>query len=362
MNYSKINIVMICTQQFGYHIDIYQYGKCLKDKYSFHYICMNEGKPKISMNDVNVIYLNNTNSLSFAKNSLKILYKISGKFILFINWFPFCSLLQFYRNNSNKILDIRTGSVRSNYFIRNLKNLILMMDSMFYQNKSFVSKGLMEKYRVFMFGKTPHLLPLGAQISNLKPSLLNNKIKMVYVGTFQNRNLEKSICGVCKFKNENQSIDIEYVIYGSGSDNTINNIKNKIDEYNANDYIKLNGYLLHEELYSVLSRFNVGLSFIPKTKYFDVQPPTKTFEYIAAGLITVATNTQANKEIIIDGSNGILIEDSSEGVYEGLQKITKRQFDPLKIKSTIGINTWEEISKQFEKIILSIEKENIPLI
>lgn len=358
----KNDIVIICNQQFGYHIDTYQYCKYLKEKYSFYYICKNEGKPIISANSIKVIYLNNTKSLPFAINTLKILFKIRGNLILFIKWFPFCSILQLFRKNSKKILDIRSSAITHNIFIRNLKNLILMMDSMFFQNKSFISKGLMEKYRVFKFGTSHHLLPLGANISNLNPTAFNNSIKMVYVGTFQNRNLEKSIGGVCKFKNRNQNIDIEYVIFGNGSNKTIRSLKKLIDRNNSNGFIKLNGYLKHEELYKVLSGFNIGLAFIPQTKYFDVQPPTKTYEYIAAGLITVATNTQANKEIIKDGINGILIEDSCEGVYEGLQRITKRQFDPFIIKSTIGVNTWEEISKQFEKIILSIVKENIPCI
>jgi nucleoside-diphosphate-sugar epimerase len=65
---------------------------------------------------------------------------------------------------------------------------------------------------------------------------------------------------------------------------------------------------------------NIGVSYIPMLKCFDNQPPTKTFEYLLSGMPVIATATNANKDIIND-VNGVLINDNSEEVYNGLTAI-----------------------------------------
>jgi glycosyltransferase involved in cell wall biosynthesis len=46
------------------------------------------------------------------------------------------------------------------------------------------------------------------------------------------------------------------------------------------------------------------LAFTPQAPWFEHQPSTKVFEYLHFGLICIAADTTANREVIID-ANGV---------------------------------------------------------
>ena len=58
------------------------------------------------------------------------------------------------------------------------------------------------------------------------------------------------------------------------------------------------------------------------TKFYDIQTPTKTFEYIISGLFCIATNTTANKNLI-NKDNGILCDDNATSFSNALMKLYK---------------------------------------
>jgi hypothetical protein len=79
---------------------------------------------------------------------------------------------------------------------------------------------------------------------------------------------------------------------------------------------------------------------VPITGFFDCQPPTKTYEYLLAGLVVLATKTRENIRLIHD-NNGVLISDTAEAVAEGLEKIYENR---SKYRST-------DVQKSMERFV-----------
>jgi glycosyltransferase involved in cell wall biosynthesis len=95
---------------------------------------------------------------------------------------------------------------------------------------------------------------------------------------------------------------------------------------------------------NIFDESNIGLSYIPITKYFDYQPPTKTYEYLLSGIPVIATNTNENKKII-NNNNGILINDDIESIRKGFyimyNNLSIYKSDEIR-KSCLKF-TWENI-------------------
>jgi glycosyltransferase involved in cell wall biosynthesis len=89
------------------------------------------------------------------------------------------------------------------------------------------------------------------------------------------------------------------------------------------------------------------------TDYYDVQPVTKTFEYLLSGMPVIATNTSENRKVINQG-NGVLIGDTAEDFYTGLKTILKNRlfFDSVKIRNNSMEYTWYNIVDKNLKIYL----------
>ena len=125
-----------------------------------------------------------------------------------------------------------------------------------------------------------------------------------------------------------------------------------LNSLQPNDFRKLadSGFLscIHKnKLGPFYERCNVGVAYIPKTEFFDIQPSTKIFEYLFAGMPVIATATLENKRVIMN-DNGILIEDNPESFYEGLKRLYNKRhfFDSKIIKKTCGQYSWNRIVKK----------------
>jgi glycosyltransferase involved in cell wall biosynthesis len=91
------------------------------------------------------------------------------------------------------------------------------------------------------------------------------------------------------------------------------------------------------------------------TEYFEHQPPTKTYEYAMSGIYTIATATQANKDIVTT-DDGVLIEDTAEGVAMGLEQYWLRRNDinEAKIRASLAEYSWKNICDNYLRPIIDL--------
>jgi glycosyltransferase involved in cell wall biosynthesis len=344
---NKNRILFIYPIQFGYHTDTYKYCDHLRYKYEISYICFDQGLERIVLPEVNIIYLPyNTGKIIRLIHFFQYIIQFTRKRqfeILFTVQFKFCFIIGLFAKAKVKILDYRSGDLTSYYFIRKLKNWMLLFDALFFRNISVISEGLRD---ILHFNQSKTLiLPLGGDVFSTRVHSYD-RMNLLYVGHLHIRNIYQTIEGVALFieKNGKAANKISYTILGFGYLNDEEIIRRYILKFKLSNIVQFLGRKKYTELNEYFDTCNIGVSYIPKTPYYEHQPATKTFEYINSGLFTIATNTTENRKVITD-SNGVLCNDDPMSFSEALERVYNRMesISEKAVRSSLQKYLWSRI-------------------
>lgn len=353
---SKQKLLIIQPQPFGYLTDSYKWCEYLKDIYKITVLCQSGKKAKIQLDGIRVIYAKSFGNrtlrgLLFVLQCLLHIFFYQGKIL--VVYFEHCEILKSIFPHKKILLDIRTLSVAKDLQKRNRYNSLIRKACDKFDYVSVISQGVKEKLK--LGDKNVFILPLGADsISNVVKQY--DILHLLYVGTFSGRDIEKTIIAVSLFHNQYPSVPIFYDIIGDGYHNELDDYKQLVKKLKLDDIIFLHGRIPFTDLKPFFDKCNIGISFIPLTDYYDVQPPTKTFEYILSGLYTIATETGSNKDLITE-VNGILIKDTPEDFSKALYAVYQKQelIDSKLIRKTLECYQWRNIvQNRFISIINSL--------
>lgn len=338
------NLYIISKSQFGYHTDYFKWCEYLKDKYNITYIGFDLGYKKIELNEINVIYISSSGKkiirgIRFIL--LTILYLLLSRGAVLISYFEGCYFFKIIYPHKKMLLDIRTLSIHQNQIIRKKYDKKIKFSCSFFNYITIISKGVKDKLNIK--NNNYSILPLGADIiSTSKKSY--NELKLLYVGTFDGRDIDKTIIGLSMFIKRNPEVNISYNIVGDGNYNTKKEYEQLAKTLGIEKNTKFWGRIPYDMLKPFFDNCNVGISFIPKTDWYNNQPPTKTYEYIMSGLYCLATSTSSNQEIV-NPTNGILHEDDALSFCEAIEQLYLIK-DTIKQNNTINKkDTWDNIVK-----------------
>ncbi len=339
-------MLIIHYNQFGYHTGNYYAAKNLSKQKNVSFICWDYGYKRIELNNVKVTYVSRQGG-KFARlfrlilTSIKNIRKNKHSAVLIV-YFPLCCFVKLFCKQTLMILDFRTGDVSGNKFYVYLKDSLCLLESFFFKHITVISESLIK--RLHLPKRKCHVLPLGATKIVDKEKKID-KLELLYIGTFHNRNINYTIEGFTHFLKEFGSVtEANYHIVGFGSKQDEEEIRYLIKKHGRNEKIQFHGRIHGEEIKPFFEKCNIGVSFIPITDYYNCQPPTKTFEYLANGMTVIATATDENKKIINE-SNGVLIEDTTEDFYKGLKKLyhDRTSYNSKKIMDNLSYFSWENI-------------------
>jgi len=350
--------LIISWEQFGYHTDNFNYAYYLRDKFKIMVICFDEGLKKNELSGVNVVYIKNLNNKILRRLifNITIMLKILtfSPDLIFVRYFRTCSFLTKIFDRKKIIVDIRTASVEKRTSDREKYNKVLSKECNKFDNITVISEGLIDKLSLDKLKVT--ILPLGAK-KLIKNTVSQDKVlKLLYVGTFDGRNIDVTIKAFNKFS-EIYGSNHEYKIIGFAYDEKIEKkITEAINDSKLKN-IKYLGRIPNEELGKYFEKSNIGVSYVPITDYFEHQPPTKSYEYLMNGLFTIATNTYENRKIINE-NNGILIKDTEEDFFLALEQVVRnvKKINKDKIIKSIDKYSWENICSNLEKKLFEIMK------
>ena len=246
-------------------------------------------------------------------------------------------------------LDIRSGSIRSSATIRAIENKLMQLEALAFNRVTVVSRGVATVLGLRRFSE----LPLGASSDLLKiersgvPDL--GKLRFIYIGTLKQRNMHIFASAFADFV-ARRGLAWRLDLYGYGSDEDVARIDAVAHRFVS---VRFLGHLPRNELSKQLAHADIGVSFVPVTPYFDLQPPTKTFEYLMAGLPTLATRTAANIEVVRDG-RGWLCEDTVDSIQDALARVEQEKDGWIVNRDFIRDRTWEVIfAKYYRNEILN---------
>jgi len=261
--------------------------------------------------------------------------------IYIVNIFPFCFLIRVFHPLLNIVLDIRSGGVNRKKIFRILRNKRLKINHLIFGRSVILSESLAK--RLNLNPAKYHVIPLGSEVlSTIRKSF--DDLKLFYIGSLNFRRIHETLLGYKQFLERNYCEGTCYTIVGFGSVEEEELLINTIRGKNLDNYVKFLGRKSHHEIKDVFDTHNVGISYVPITEYYDVQPPTKTFEYLCSGMAVIATATYENSRVI-NKNNGVLIKDTAEDFRKGLEEIfrNRKLYDSAIISRDANKYTWEYI-------------------
>jgi glycosyltransferase involved in cell wall biosynthesis len=316
-----------------------------KSKIDLHYFCFDTGLPKMKVDEVTIKYVplypnRHRSYLLFlfelgrylTKERFDLIFHIDGNFTLVIR------LMNFFKP---MVLDIRTGDLSNNTIILWFRNNRISFSSYFYRRVSVITESLRDELQLNRNKTT--IIPLGGELQPYGPKNFDT-VRMLYVGSLGNRNIDHTITGLAQFILKHPGIDISYDIVGFGKKPTENRIKDLIVYFKLENIVVFHGRKLHSELIPFFNRCNIGIVYIPQKRYYDFQSSTKFYEYLLAGMPVIATNTLENRLSLKEGC-GTLCEDNPESFAEAIEKLSMNinRFDSEKIKSQYLDFHWKNI-------------------
>ncbi|MBO1224086.1 MAG: glycosyltransferase [Candidatus Scalindua sediminis] len=348
------SILIVSARQFGLQKNFLEFCKMFSGKYRITYISNDLGYKKVSVDGIRTIYIRRKkgkilNRLTFLYNSLQYINNIRPA-ILLIGYFPLSFLLGVSGRIRNivTIIDIRSGSIRKRW---RLNNYLLRVECLFFTNISIINESLSNflkipksKNYVYSVGFQKRLLTI------LEKTF--REYNLLYVGSLVSRQLFLTIYAFDRFCNDHPELKLKYKIVGYGGLEDEEMIIQAIQNSRNSDKIIFEGYKTSDELFSDFQEFNIGISFIPDNEYFQFQPPIKTYEYLAAGMPVIATNTYENLKIL-SKYNSIIIHATEEGFYDGLEKMIEKAsiFNSYKIQEPIRHFSWDVVSFKYEEFL-----------
>jgi glycosyltransferase involved in cell wall biosynthesis len=342
---TRRKLLILCQSQFGYHVDAYYYCKYLKDRFDIAYLCWNYNFPVISMEKVRVISVPRTGNIvwRYVRYLTSALSEIrqGGYDIHFIKYFRSCFLLKVLNHQKRFVLDLRSGHISKSAFCRFVFDFVIKGESFFFNNITIISQNLAKRLGL---AEKAIILPLGADRLSSKGKTLDS-LRLLYVGTLTQRNIDQSLRGFEMFYHAfKNKIGMHYTIIGSGAHGEEKKLRELVESKRLSAVVSIQGRIPHDQLMPYFDSHNVGVSFVPMTDYFDGQPVTKTFEYLLSGMPVIATATSENRAVL-NHDNGVLIQDSPESFFQGLQLLYERSgsYDSRRISNDASQYRWESI-------------------
>ena len=350
-------LLYIDTNQFGYHQGSYKMCQNIDKDFNITFICFDNGYQKIEETEIKIIYV--PWDSSYFKNGVRFMrtcithYKTNKTEYLFAVYFPLVSFLNIIMGGRNMILDFRTGSVNGSKVKRIITNSLMRFESFFFKKITVISEGLALKLKLNM--RKVFILPLGADILSTKNKTFDS-LRLFYIGTLDGRNIHDTVYGLKLFleRNSTSELKVTYDIFGNGNTEYVTLLQKAIENTGLQKEVIFHGKKLHNELKYYFDNCNVGVSYIPMTEYYDCQPPTKTFEYVNAGMACIATETKENRKLITS-KNGFLCQDNPESFCIALTEFSKdlKKWDSNIIRNTLAHYNWANISENLKNYILN---------
>ncbi len=338
-------LVILNPRQFGYHLDTYYYAKYAGKQLDVRYACFDTGSPRLNLDGVTVTYVRHggCKPLRYLRLLAVFVREVRRcRGVVFLNYFPGCSLLRCFGPGARMVVDIRTSSIHPNRLIRRCGNGLMRWESRLFRNISVVSEGLAK--RLHLPPDKTHVLPLGAESTTTTEKRFD-RLDLLYVGTFDGRRIEDTVIGLERFLLDSGGrVPLAYTIIGDGHNGQRERLQHLVRQRGLDRVVHLLGYVHRTELNDLFARCSIGVSYVPINDIYDCQPVTKTFEYLSAGMAVIATATTEHRKVV-KRFNGVLIQDTPEGFCRGLQEVYERrhEFDSETIRLCCPESSWERI-------------------
>lgn len=322
-------------------VDIFYYSKFLSRYDDFNIkVIVSKINEKIENNNLEIIELWKINYFKFIFKSFLEIKKINKKenieYVYFFAQHPFSVILQFfvkYLLNIKTIYDVVSWPIWK-WFIPFVAKLTMKLWVYLSDKYIVLDKGLIKKLNLSKSKKYEIIwmwFDENIFFENKNIDLFNrkeNEIIFSYIWTLnRERNLDIFLSAFIENIKINNNIKLYFIWFWNWEEN-LKNISWK--------YLNKNIFFLWKKEYKKIPGYinssDILISYIPKTSFYEYQPPTKLIEYLGCNKPVIVTNTIAQIEImkwfedLICEDNLVSTTDKIKYFIDNLDKIKNYNF------------------------------------
>jgi glycosyltransferase involved in cell wall biosynthesis len=261
--------------------------------------------------DKNLEFYGSKNKLFQMAFLFKIIRKIDPD-IVHVFWHPLnfifpvlFSIIHFAKKKPKWVLDIRSPAVQTGKrsTIKRMLDPIkqLGFDCVF---TSEINSAYTQLRKIW---KPLYVLPPGYEPDMIKPVIDTGKfpkiIRLIYVGSVTRTREFDKLLSIFFRVSENTDIDFTLDIFGDGD--YVPSVIERVKLEGLQEKIRYRGLISQNELFTLIPEYHVGIAYIPYKNYRFAHP-LKTIEYIVSGLYVLGSDTEGNKNFIVNNRVGKL--------------------------------------------------------
>ena len=351
-----LKVAFIYPLPFGDFPDIYEYCTNLaRMRMQVHYLGLKEGLPPDSHLEKGVTveypHLNGTMSSLRSVRLLRKRLEAIRPDVVHIFHFRGCSLLPLFAHVDGVkwILDVRTLYVGNEFGVVGrlaiLKDRLKWAESIFFDHIVVLTEAI--KRRLSPNLRQMTVIPLGASMDRLGAMsksdtrrrtrsvlhISDNDLVLLYAGSVSpGRNVDRLLKAFSISARE--EVKLRFLIVGGDSRHPefLDSLKELSEREGVADRVHFVGRVAYTSIAQYYEAADIGISFMPPNTPHEHQPPTKLLEYLSAGLLAIANDVPASKEIITDNVNGLISGNSIEDIGATISRAAKLSSTSMQIR------------------------------
>jgi len=347
---ARLKLLIVNPRPFGYAAGYYYYCQYLRRDFDITFLTCEHPFPRVELDGIQIVYVK-PGFRTYIRAACREIG--SGKYdriLMTYTRYAAWIALREIRFRKRMVLDIRSGNITGSPLVNRFWNLLIWGTSLLFPRVTILSESLRMKLHIGRRKTT--LLSLGGQWQASERKY--DSLHLLYVGTLRHRDVFKSVEGVALYQRRHpECTTLAYDIFGDGSEEDVRQLQEAMAE-TAPGTVRWHRRKPHAEIADYFRTCTVGVSFIPMLPCFEAQPPTKTFEYVLAGLYCIGTATGENRQLL-SPQNGVLCMDTAESFADALEQCAAAlpQLRAEEIAATLKDFTWENITRRVLLPLLS---------
>ena len=178
-------------------------------------------------------------------------------------------------------------------------------------------------------------------------------VKFLYIGTLSKvRHLERLLYAVQQALSVTRDFRIDFI----GLDSSQGFYRELIDELELDSVVKVLPPVPYQNVPEVIASYDVALAYVPeRPAHWLYQPTMKVLEYRAVGTPIMASDNEPNRDIVREGQNGLLVQNTPESLADGLVRFVLDRSFLARCKAYARQmrqgETWDQVAGMYEQDI-----------
>jgi glycosyltransferase involved in cell wall biosynthesis len=186
------------------------------------------------------------------------------------------------------------------------------------------------------------------------------QVRFLYVGTLsRGRHLEQILFAVHRML----SVTDRFRVVFLGPDTAERFYHDLVDELELGSVVTIKPSMPYEDIPREMASYDVALAYVPdRPAHWHYHPTLKVLEYRALGMPMIASDNEPNRDVVENGVNGLLVQNSIESLAEAMLRfVIDRDFLQRCERNARAMRlgtTWSEVAEMYQQnVYLALRSE-----